>query len=177
LTLSATGAHGAGSDPHAKKPAAEAPAPKKAEGHAPKVDAHAKADAHAAQPGAHPAAANSHAAEKPLATNLHELSDRIQDRLVEVVRAQQAAAKTGGAAAAKPGSAASKARPHARSDDAAKPRAPRVEQRIEVVWTISVAWPEELQPRDSAAQSGERVSLSWETPAETRSGGSFGVAP
>jgi hypothetical protein len=153
----ATAAHAAGSDPHAKKPAADAHAPKKSAAHAApavKADAHPpKADAHAAKTTAVHAAKPAHAAAaggpapagKPLATDLNALKDRINERVAEVRKVQQTATT------AKP-------RPHGASAHGAEQSV----ERVRVVWKISVAWPEELQPRDEATKSGERVSVSWE---------------
>ena len=173
LALAAPGVH-AGSDPHAKKPAADAHAPKTTDAHAPKpkTDAHPpKADAHPPTAAAHPPAAAVQAARKtdagkPTATDLHELSERIQEKLVGVLKAQQA----------------KKPRPHdtpAHATANQRAEAVRSKERLEVVWKIDVVWPDQLQAGDDAALlNSERVAVSWEAPAAGATYvGSFGVAP
>jgi len=171
LALGATAAQA--SDPHAKKPAAEAHAPKpaehapktdgpapkadahapKADGPAPKTDAHApKADGHAPKAAEAPAAKPSPAASgKPTATDLHALKARIQERVAEVRKAQQAAAKT-----------RTPERVERALHGVSGQSADTTAERVRVVWRISVDWPDELQQRERVTTDGsEQVQVSW----------------
>ena len=114
------------------------------------ADPHPPAKKEPARPAATPPAAVKSAAPPPAPApaaprpaNLNELSERIQQRVAEVLKAD------------KP-----KTAPPTRA------AAPRRAPRVRVVWRASVVWPAALREGSGTATSPEeQVSLSWQTVA------------
>jgi hypothetical protein len=133
----------AASDPQAKKAAADPHAAKKVatETHASKT---ATAEPQTKIPSTDSPASKKGKTEaqtedvpRPLATDLHAVNDRIQERLAEVRKAQAAKSSSGARAAASRREAPVSSRPAA--------------PRVELVWRPSVTWPQELQSGEKTA--------------------------